>query len=140
MRIRSKFTIFAIPAILLAPLAFAAPPVKSPASPPMHTVRHATNKETVSSATLHKFAHAYQGIVKVRGEYAAKLTEAKSNKAKLKVYHRESTAIKKAVRMHMPVHKYMQVAKVIRENRSVRHHFMKILQTEQKKAPAKATG
>ena len=141
MRIRSNFVIFAIPAILVAPLAFAAPPIKqAPPQPPMQTARHATTKETVSSATLHKFAHAYQGIVKVRGKYSVQLTKANSNKEKMKVYHQENSAIRAAVRKHMPVHKYMEVAKVIRENSSVRHQFMRILRSEQEKAPSKATG
>lgn len=70
----------------------------------------------------------------------AKMAKAKTNKEKTRVAHREKAAMKLAVRKQMPVHKYMEVAEIIRQNTAVRRQFMKILHTEQQQAPSKATG
>jgi len=123
-------------ALLAAPIALAAPPPKPmPAKPP---ASHATAK--VSSATLHKFAAAYEDVMTLRAKYMGQLKSAKNKKEKTAIKQKATSAIKKRISTHMPVSQYEKVGKAINKNPKLRKRLIAILKSDQKKAKAQAGG
>jgi len=120
-------------ALVAAPLAFAAPAPKPamPAQPPA-SQSHAN----VDSATLHKFASAYEDVMTLRAKYIGQLKSAKSNKQKNAIKKKATTAIKHRIAKHMPVSQYEKVGKAVNKNPALRKRLIAILKADQKKAQA----
>jgi transposase-like protein len=126
-------------AMLIAPLALLAAPLAAnaqqpqPQPPPQH-MKAPSKAKSVSSATLHKFADAYQDSMKVRTKYAAKMQNAKNKKQKQSVQKDAERDMKSAIQKHMTVKQYMKVAKVVNANPKLQQRLIKILQAKQKPA------
>lgn len=134
-----KFALSIVPAALVAaPLALAAPPAAKPATP-MQPPAAATATQ-VDSATLHKFANAYEDIRQVRMKYMAKLQAAKSDKDKAAVKQQATEEMKQDIGKHMPVAEYIKVRKAIQANPALRKKLISILRADSRKnAPAAST-
>lgn len=118
-------------ALVAAPLAFAAPPPK----PAMHMPPPSTSaKSSVDSATLHKFASAYEDVRQVRIGYASKFKAASTSTQKKAVKAKAIKTMKQHIAKHMPVAEYIKVGKAVRANPSLRKRLITILKADQKKA------
>lgn len=124
-------------ALIAAPLALAAPPAQS--SMPMKPPAAATQAH-VDSATLHKFASAYEDIRQVRAQYMLKLKTAKTKKDKAQVRQQATQTMKQHISKHMPVAEYIKVSKAVQANPHLRERLIAILKADMKKpAPGGAT-
>lgn len=127
-----KFALSIIPAALLAaPLAFAAP-APQPAAPMPSPSTSA--KTSVDSATLHKFASAYEDVRQVRVGYAAKFRAANTATQKTAVKAEAIKTMKQHITKHMPLAEYIKVGKAIRTSPDLRARLIAILKADSKKA------
>lgn len=135
-------------ALIVAPLAFAAPSAQSTsgpsatprppaqkAQPPAHT-----KTPKVSPRDMHEFAHAYVNMSNVRSHYLLKLQKTKNPKKVAAIQSRAKKAEKKTIRKYMRVRDYIKIGKKINSSVTLRRRFLAILQEQNKsKAPSKVT-
>ena len=127
-----KFALSIIPAALIAvPLAFAAaPPAPTVHMPPPST---SAKKASVDSATLHKFASAYEDIRQLRAEYGIKFKAANTATKKTAVKMEATKTMKQHIEKHMPLAEYIKVGKEIRTNPDLRNRLNAIIKSDNKK-------
>lgn len=130
-----KVTLSILPvALLAAPLAFAAP--QSQPQQPTPTQAPAASSQSASdvdSATLHKFADAYEAAQKLRPKYVAKLQNAKTDDEKANIQKEAATEMKKAIGKHMPVDQYQETSKTIGADPALQQRLVAIVKQDQKK-------
>ena len=130
-----KFRFILLPlALLAAPLALAAAP--QAAQPPMHMHTQppaAASAPKIKSATLHKFASAFEQVRHVREKYMVKFKSAKTAKQKSALKNQAMKEMKNDIKKHMPVAQYIKVAKAINANPNERKRLIKILRADSKK-------
>lgn len=128
-----KFRFLLLPlALLAAPLALAAAP--KAAHPPMHMQPPAAaSAPKIKSATLHKFASAFEQVRHVREKYMIKFKNAKTAKQKSDLKKQAVKEMKSDIKKHMPVQQYVKVAKAVNANPADRKRLIKILQADSKK-------
>jgi len=130
-----KFRSILLPvALLAAPVALAAAP--KPAHPPMHMPMQppaAASAPKIKSATMHKFASAFEQVRQVRGKYMIKIQSAKTAKQKTALKKQAVKEMKHDISTHMPLPQYVKVAKAIKTNPAERKRLIKILQADSKK-------
>jgi|GEM_PF-2217518 len=137
-----KLALTIIPAAMFAaPLALAAPPVPPTAkSPPPMQAPTASTRAAVDSATLHKFASAYEDIRQVRMEYMLKMKTAKTDKDKTAIKQEATSTMKQHIQKHMPVAEYVKVSKEVQANPDLRKRLVAIIKSDMHKAaPGSAT-
>lgn len=125
-------------ALLAAPLAMAVPQGQTPGNSQAPAASKA--KPTLDSATLHKFAAAYEDVQQERTKYMAKLANTKDKKKQTAIQKQAEQDIKAHIRKHMPVSEYESVGKEINTNTEARKKLIKILQADQKKSAPPAQG
>lgn len=136
-----KLALAIIPAALVAaPLALAAPPIPPAKSPPPMEAPTPSTQATVDSATLHKFASAYEDIRQVRMEYMLKMKTAKTDKDKTAIKQEATTTMKQHIQKHMPVAEYIKVSKAVQANPALRKRLVAIIKSDMHTAaPGSAT-
>lgn len=126
-----RLVMLIVPAALVAaPLAFAAPPAQS--AMPMQSPP-ASSKVSVDSATLHKFASAYEDVRQVRIGYVAKFKAANTATQKTAVKAKAIKTMKQHIAKHMPLAEYIKVSKAVSANPTLRTRLIAILKADQKK-------
>lgn len=125
-------------ALLAAPLAMAGPKAQTPSH--MQTPAASKSAPTLDSATLHKFAAAYEDVEKERTKYMSKLASAKSDKEKAAIQKKAAQDMKMHISKHMPVSEYKKVGKAINNNPEARKKLIKILKANQKKSAPPVQG
>lgn len=130
-----KLTLFVLPvALIVAPLAFAAAQTQPQAPAPVPAPAASSQSTTdVDSATLHKFADAYEAAQKLRPKYVAKLQNAKTDDEKTAIQKEAATEMKKAIGKHMPVDQYQKTSKEIGTDPALRNRLVAIVRNDQKK-------
>lgn len=129
-----KFALAFLPAVAAAPLAFAAPP-RPPA--PMHAPSVGTAAH-VNTATMHKFASAYEDVMQIRTKYIGKIHAAKGADQKTALKQRATRVMKQRISHYMPVTEYVKVGKEINASPALRQHLMMILRADRRAAMAAA--
>lgn len=132
-----KLALAIIPAVLtVAPLAFATPQSKAPQPVPTQAPAASSQQPTsnVDSATLHKFANAYEAAQGLRPKYVAKLQNAKTDDEKSAIQKEAATEMKQAIGKHMPVDQYEQTSKQVGADPALRKKLVAIINEDQKKA------
>lgn len=135
-----KFAPAFVPAALVvASFAFAAPPPQTPAR--MHAPAAGTHAQ-VDTATMHKFANAYEDVMQVRTKYLGKITSAQGPKKKAAIKQQATREMKQRISRYMPVTEYIKVGKEINASTALRKRLMVILRQDRRSAmPASpATG
>lgn len=127
-----KFRLILLPlALLAAPFALAGTPT---AHPPVHMQPPAAaSAPSIDSATLHKFAKAFEEVRHVRGKYMIKFKNAKTAKQKSALKKQAIKEMKQDISKHMPVKQYVKVAKAVNANPNDRKRLIKILKADSKK-------
>ncbi len=118
-------------ALVAAPLAFAAPPTQS--AMPMQSLP-ASTKVSVDSATLHKFASAYEDVRQVRFGYATKFKAANTATQKTAIKDEAIKTMKQHITKYMPLAEYIKVSKAVSANPKLRERLITILKADQKKS------
>ncbi len=126
-----KYALSFLSLALAAPLAMAAPKPQPPAK--MQMPAPAASAPSVDTATLHKFANAYEDVMQVRTKYIVKLKAAKTKDKKTAIKKQASQEMKQDISKHMSVKKYMQVAKAVNANPKLRQELIKIIRSDSKK-------
>lgn len=134
-----KFALSIVPAALVvAPLALAAPPAatsRAPMQPPV-----AGTAMQVDTATLHKFASAYEDLRQVRMKYMPKLQAAKTTKEKAAIKQQATSEMEQDIGKHMPVAEYVKVRKAVQANPALRKKLISIIRSDtRKRAPSALT-
>ena len=112
-------------ALLFAPLALAVTPAQSPAG---------KGGSHVDSATLHKFAKAFEQVQVVDAKYKKKLKTARGPTRYKALKRKEGTEMRKRISRFMPVIDYMRLGKEINKSRALRRRLIVIVREDRKKA------
>lgn len=112
-------------ALLFAPLALAVTPAQSPAG---------KGGSRVDSATLHKFAKAFEQVQIVDATYREKLKTARGPTRFKALKRQEGMQMRKRISRYMPVIDYMRLGKKINKSRALRRRLTVIVNEDRKKA------
>ncbi len=128
--------IFLPAALLTAPLVLAAPP---PKMPPIHPPAQRPAPH-VDTATLHKFASAYQDIMGLRMRYLPKIRAAKTGAKKNAIKQQAMKVMKQHISKYMPVSEYIKVGKEVNASAKLRKRLTAILRANQKTSKSVGKG